>query len=74
MENEIIKIIQKHTNQTISLESKLKDDLQLDSFSMMIIITEIETSQNIDINLALIQHIVTVNDFIDCCRKSLTDG
>lgn len=74
MENEIIKIIQKHTNQEINLNSMLKDDLELDSLSMMIVITEIERTLNININFSLIQHIATVNDFINCCIKSQSNG
>ena len=66
MKEKIIKIIQNNTlnKNEINLESKLMEDLEIDSLQMMDIIIQIERECNVKILYYKLKNIKTVNDLI----------
>ena len=62
----IIKIIQNNTlnKNEINLESKLMEDLEIDSLQMMDIIIQIERECNVKILYYKLKNIKTVNDLL----------
>lgn len=66
MKEKIIKIIQNNTlnKNEINLESKLMEDLEIDSLQMMEIIIQIERECNVKILYYKLKNIKTVNDLL----------
>lgn len=66
MKEKIIKIIQNNTlnKNEINLESKLMEDLEIDSLQMMDIIIQIERECNVKILYYKLKNIKTVNDLL----------
>lgn len=66
MKEKIIKIIQNNTlnKNKINLESKLMEDLEIDSLQMMDIIIQIERECNVKILYYKLKNIKTVNDLL----------
>ena len=66
MKEKIIKIIQNNTlnKNEINLESKLMEDLEIDSLQMMDIIIQIERDCNVKILYYKLKNIKTVNDLL----------
>lgn len=71
MENKILKIIGNHVveNKNINLDSKIVEDLSIDSLQMMQIICEIEQSLKVKISYAHLRDIVRVRDFVKCIQE-----
>lgn len=71
MENKILKIIGNHVveNKNINLDSKIVEDLNIDSLQMMQIICEIEQNLKVKISYAHLRDIVRVRDFIKCIQE-----
>ncbi len=71
MENKILKIIGNHVveNKNINLDSKIVEDLSIDSLQMMQIICEIEQNLKVKISYAYLRNIVRVRDFIKCIQE-----
>lgn len=73
-ENQIIAILQNHCNaQKINMESRLRDDLGLDSLSMFEIVCEIEDQFKADLSTEL-DHISTVRDLVQALENVSTGG
>ena len=75
MEKEIIEIIKKELEQKqeISINNLLKEDLNITSFKMMLIVMQVEENLNIDLDFSILPNLKTVSDFIQWvieCRKS----
>lgn len=70
MENKILKIIGNHVveNKNINLDSKIVEDLNIDSLQMMQIICEIEQNLKVKISYSHLRDIVRVRDFIKCIQ------
>lgn len=66
MKEKIIKIIQNNTlnKNEVNLESKLMEDLEIDSLQMMDIIIQIERECNVKILYYKLKNIKTVNDLL----------
>lgn len=66
MKEKIIKIIQNNTlnKNEINLETKLMEDLEIDSLQMMDIIIQIERECNVKILYYKLKNIKTVNDLL----------
>lgn len=66
MKEKIIKIIQNNTlnKNEINLESKLMEDLEIDSLQMMDIIIQIERECNVKILYYKLKNIKTVKDLL----------
>ena len=66
MKEKIIKIIQNNTlnKNEINLESKLMEDLEIDSLQMIDIIIQIERECNVKILYYKLKNIKTVNDLL----------
>ena len=71
MENKILKIIGNHVveNKNINLDSKIVEDLSIDSLQMMQIICEIVQNLKVKISYAYLRNIVRVRDFIKCIQE-----
>lgn len=73
MENEVLKIIGEHVigTQSINLDSKIVEDLNMDSLQMMQIICEIEQTLKVKISYAQLKDVVRVKDFINCLQEDM---
>ena len=71
MENNIIKIIQDYivVDEKVRLESKLIEDLNVDSLQMMAILSEIEALKNVQISYSKLRDVITVQDLINCVER-----
>lgn len=70
MIDEIILIISNIThisNLNITKDSKLKDDLKIDSFDFILILTEIEEHFKVDVDMDEISNINTIYDLTQYC-------
>jgi len=71
LENNIIKIIQDYivVDEKVRLESKLIEDLNVDSLQMMAILSEIEALKNVQISYSKLRDVITVQDLINCVER-----
>lgn len=73
MESNIIKIIRNYVedNINIDLESKLIEELCIDSLQMMQIICEIERNLKVKISYSKLKDVVKVKDLLNCIQEEI---
>lgn len=71
--NRVIDVLKKNLerNCEITLESSLKEDLMVDSFDMLMIISALEDEFLININEEHFSNITTVNDIVVKLRENI---
>ncbi|HAN09674.1 MAG TPA: acyl carrier protein [Clostridiales bacterium] len=79
IEQRIVKVVEKNiesnfTKYNVTLESMLIDDLNVDSFSKMMIIAGLEDEFNIEINIDEFSDISTVHDIVNKLSKIVGEG
>lgn len=71
MNSKIIEIIRKYvsSDSEITLESKIENDLYIDSLKMLEIICDLENSLNVKICFSDLKNVVFVKDFLECIQS-----